>query len=100
MECAGNGRAFLNPPVPGEQWRLGAVSTAEWSGASLRDLLIPAGVSADTVEVQFQASDGFARSLPIDVALAPGRARPYMWQRIDDSPGSLASDKHTSAPAL
>ena len=71
MECAGNGRAFLNPAVPGEQWQLGAVSTADWSGVSLRDLLIPAGVRVDTVEVQFQASDGFARSLPIDVALAP-----------------------------
>ncbi len=23
LERAGNGRAFMNPPVPGEQWRLG-----------------------------------------------------------------------------
>jgi hypothetical protein len=36
LECAGNGRAFLDPPAPGEQWRIGAVGTAEWTGASLR----------------------------------------------------------------
>ena len=29
LECAGNGRAGLWPPAPGEQWGLGAVSTAE-----------------------------------------------------------------------
>src|SRR3979411_1148547 len=32
LECAGNGRAFMSPTVPGEQWRLGAVSTAGWGG--------------------------------------------------------------------
>src|SRR5687768_13385822 len=36
LECAGNGRAFLDPPVPGEQWRTGAVGTAEWTGTPLR----------------------------------------------------------------
>src|SRR5438552_52609 len=28
LECAGNGRSLLNPSAPGEQWALGAVSTA------------------------------------------------------------------------
>jgi DMSO/TMAO reductase YedYZ molybdopterin-dependent catalytic subunit len=32
LECAANGRAALDPPVPREQWGLGAVSTAEWTG--------------------------------------------------------------------
>src|SRR5438132_7646162 len=36
LECAGNGRAFLQPPAPGEQWALGAVSTARWTGVPLR----------------------------------------------------------------
>src|SRR5260370_913640 len=31
LECAGNGRGSLEPPVPGEQWGLGAASTAEWT---------------------------------------------------------------------
>ena len=27
LECAGNGRTLFDPPVPGEKWNLGAVST-------------------------------------------------------------------------
>jgi DMSO/TMAO reductase YedYZ molybdopterin-dependent catalytic subunit len=69
LECAGNGRAFLSPPVPGEQWGLGAVSTAEWEGVPLAAVLGPAEMAADAVEVVFSGTDGFARSLPIDEAL-------------------------------
>ena len=39
LECAGNGRSFFDPPTPGEQWRLGAVSTAEWTGVPLVEVL-------------------------------------------------------------
>ncbi len=70
MECAGNGRAFMSPAVPGEQWKLGAVSTAEWRGPRLRDVLAGPEVLASTVEVQFSGADGFVRSLPVEVALA------------------------------
>jgi DMSO/TMAO reductase YedYZ molybdopterin-dependent catalytic subunit len=69
LECAGNGRAFMNPPVPGEQWRLGAVSTAEWQGVPLSAILGKAEIEADAVEVVFSGADGFARSLPINDAL-------------------------------
>ena len=69
LECAGNGRAFMSPTVPGEQWRLGAVSTAEWEGVPLSAVLPPAEIGADAVEVVFTGADGFARSLPIDEAL-------------------------------
>ena len=70
LECAGNGRAFMSPPVPGEQWRLGAVSTAEWDGVPLSAVLEPADVRGDAVEVVFTGADGFARSLGIDDAMA------------------------------
>jgi sulfite oxidase len=70
LECAGNGRAFMSPPVPGEQWRLGAVGTAEWGGVPLSSVLGPAEIGLDAVEVVFTGADGFARSLPIDEALA------------------------------
>ena len=43
IECAGNGRSFLNPAVSGVQWDRGAVSTAEWTGVRLVDLLGKAG---------------------------------------------------------
>ncbi len=43
LECAGNGRSMFSPPVDGEQWRLGAVSTAEWTGVPLVEVLDRAG---------------------------------------------------------
>src|SRR3990170_3175476 len=51
LECAGNGRAFLDPPVSGEQWRTGAVGTAEWTGAPLRSVLELAQPLETAVEV-------------------------------------------------
>lgn len=81
LECAGNGRAFLEPPTPGEPWGQGAVSTAEWTGAPLRALLEPAGLAPTAVEILFRGADGgvpadlgrriaFERSLPVDRAMA------------------------------
>jgi DMSO/TMAO reductase YedYZ molybdopterin-dependent catalytic subunit len=80
LECAGNGRAFLEPPVAGEQWRTGAVSTAEWTGAPLRAVLEMAEPLATAVEVLCIGADmgipadigtriGFERSLPIADAM-------------------------------
>jgi sulfite oxidase len=43
LECAGNGRAFFDPPVAGIQWRKGAVGTSRWTGARLRDVITAAG---------------------------------------------------------
>lgn len=71
LECAGNGRSLLDPPVPGEQWGLGAVSTAEWSGTPLREVLDDAGIGSDAREVVFFGADGYARSLPAETALDP-----------------------------
>lgn len=81
LECAGNGRAFLDPPAPGEQWRLGAVSTATWTGVTLRALLEHSGLSDRAVEILFQGADAgepaglgrriaFERSLPVERAVA------------------------------
>ena len=81
LECAGNGRAFLEPPVAGEQWRLGAVGTAEWTGVPLRHVLELARVRPTAVEVLFAGADAgevaavggkriaFERSLPVERAL-------------------------------
>ena len=43
LECAGNSRNSLNPAQRGVQWGHGAVSTTEWSGVSLIDVLNRAG---------------------------------------------------------
>lgn len=78
LECAGNGRYRLDPPVEGEKWRLGAVSTAEWTGVPLSEVLDRAGVKPEAREVVFRGADhgpvdrrgtiAFERSLPIDTA--------------------------------
>jgi sulfite oxidase len=79
MECAGNGREVLDPPVSGVQWALGAVSTASWSGVRLSDLLDDAGSTKQAREIIFSGADSglvdggeapisFERSLPIEVA--------------------------------
>lgn len=57
LECAGNGRQFLNPAVPGVQWERGAVSTAEWTGVRLADLLAKAGVATDATRLVFEGTD-------------------------------------------
>jgi DMSO/TMAO reductase YedYZ molybdopterin-dependent catalytic subunit len=80
LECAGNGRGFIEPPVSGEQWRTGAVGTAEWTGAPLRTVLEMAGPLAAAVDVLCVGADAgapadvgsrirYERSLPIADAM-------------------------------
>jgi len=57
LECAGNGRSALDPPVDGEPWRSGAVSTAEWTGVPLADILDRAGLLPAATEVLFRGAD-------------------------------------------
>lgn len=79
LECAGNGRSQLDPRVKGEQWNFGAVSTAEWTGVPLVDVLDRTGVRSGAQQVLFRGTDSgtvdgvsesmpFARSLDIDDA--------------------------------
>ncbi len=76
LECAGNGRAFYRPQLPGIQWGKGAVGTARFSGPRLRDLLQRAGVKANGKHLMFRGLDDvpgkvppFVRSIPIEKAL-------------------------------
>ena len=71
-ECAGNNRASMAPPVEGENWGSGAVSTAQWTGVPLRAILEKAGLKETAVEVSFGGADAqYVRSLPLDKALDP-----------------------------
>ena len=74
MECAGNGRARLNPRPISQPWLYEAIGTAEWTGTALWPLLERAGLTADAVEVVFTGADrgvqgdveqDYARSLAI-----------------------------------
>ncbi len=82
LECAGNGRSFLEEPAPGVQWGVGAVGNAEWTGVAVRELLDAASIRPGAIEVVFEGADSgregdsaeelrFARSLPLDLALHP-----------------------------
>jgi DMSO/TMAO reductase YedYZ molybdopterin-dependent catalytic subunit len=87
LECAGNGRAMLKPSTPGEPWNLGAVSTAEWTGVPLLELLEQAGIRPEASELVFggadcgpidgQAQVRFERSLSIDDARSSGAILAY-----------------------
>jgi sulfane dehydrogenase subunit SoxC len=74
FECAGNGRALLEPRPLSQPWLTEAVGTAEWGGTLLQPLLDEARPSADAVEVLFSALDRgveggvqqtYERALPI-----------------------------------
>jgi sulfane dehydrogenase subunit SoxC len=57
MECAGNGRAHLEPHVVSQPWLLEAVGTAAWTGVPVAALLEEAGLADDAVEVLFTGLD-------------------------------------------
>lgn len=76
LECAGNGRAFYDPPVAGLQWQHGAVGNGRWRGVRLADALKRAGPKTGSVEVLFDGADvpigrmaDFRRSIPMGKAL-------------------------------
>jgi DMSO/TMAO reductase YedYZ molybdopterin-dependent catalytic subunit len=57
LECAGNGRAFLDPKEHGAQWAVGAAGNAEWTGVPLRDVLERAGLAPNAVAVILEGAD-------------------------------------------
>ena len=57
MECAGNGRAQLEPHVVSQPWLVEAVGTARWRGARVADVLDEAAVEKEAVEIVFTGLD-------------------------------------------
>jgi DMSO/TMAO reductase YedYZ molybdopterin-dependent catalytic subunit len=81
MECAGNGRARMEPRPVSQPWLTEAVGTAMWTGTPLAPLLREAGVGEDALEVLFTGLDHgveggvaqqYERSLPLAEALDSG----------------------------
>lgn len=80
MECAGNGRALLDPRPVSQPWLREAVGTGEWTGTPLAPLLEEAGVRDGAVDVVFTGLDrgveggvaqAYARALPLAAARRP-----------------------------
>jgi sulfite oxidase len=69
LACAGNRRAELLRlrPIPGKDpWAHGAISTAEWRGVRLADVLAAAGVHRhDGLHVAFEAPDVAQEARPV-----------------------------------
>ena len=57
MECAGNGRARLDPRPISQPWLVEAVGTAEWTGVPLLDVLAAAQIDPAAVDVVFTGAD-------------------------------------------
>jgi DMSO/TMAO reductase YedYZ molybdopterin-dependent catalytic subunit len=81
LECAGNGRRLARPQPPGTPWGLGAASTAEFTGAALRDVLALYPPQPGAAELIVEGADSglvedgrvvpYARGLPLERALHP-----------------------------
>ena len=81
IECAGNGRAFFEPPVRGNQWTYGAIGCSRWTGVRLADLLALARVKPDAVYTAHEGADAhlsgaasrqaISRGIPIAKAVDP-----------------------------
>lgn len=74
IECAGNRRVLLGAELgqtfEGTQWGRGAISTAEWTGVRLRDLLDPAGITDGASEVLAESLDSIRARRPLPLAKA------------------------------
>ena len=81
LECAGNGRAFFDPPADGAQWTYGAIACSEWTGVRLADVLKAAGVKSTVVYTAHEGADThpsgepdvrpISRGVPIAKAMDP-----------------------------
>jgi len=78
LECAGNGRSFYQPRVPGAQWTFGSVGNGRWTGVRLRDVLQKVGIRNSATEILFDGADvplgkmpDFQRTIPTAKALHP-----------------------------
>lgn len=79
LECGGNGRSEFDPPAKGNQWTVGAVSCATWTGVRLADVLKDVGITEKAVYVGYHAADThlsgdpskepISRGVPIQKAL-------------------------------
>lgn len=80
LECGGNGRSEFSPPAKGNQWGLGAVGCASWTGVKLADVLKDVGVKKNAVYIGYYGRDAhlsgnadkqaISRGVPIAKALA------------------------------
>ncbi|RFU25641.1 hypothetical protein B7463_g10692, partial [Scytalidium lignicola] len=79
LQCSGNRRNDMTVharPTNGLQWTVGAISSAEWEGVMLRDVLVDAGLNTQNLpdhakHAQFSGLEAYGASIPISKAVDP-----------------------------
>lgn len=81
LECGGNGRSEFYPQAKGNQWSVGAVGCAKWTGVRLRDVLQDVGMKPDAQYIGYYGKDQhlsgdpnkvpISRGVPMDKAMQP-----------------------------
>src|SRR5262249_1708573 len=56
-QCAGTRRGLYEPHVPGVQWGYGAMGSARWKGARLKDVLDRVGLKNEAIEIVVAGTD-------------------------------------------
>ena len=77
LQCSGNRRKHMTQEARstnGLQWNVGGISTAEWKGVKLRDVLEDAGFDVNDVpdeikHAQFMGAEAYGASIPIEKAI-------------------------------
>ena len=64
LECGGNGRKEFNPPAKGNQWSVGAVGCAAFTGVRLKDVLQSVGLKSDAVYIAYYGKDSHLSGNP------------------------------------
>lgn len=72
LECAGNGRAGFNPPARGNQWTVGAVGNARWTGVRMADVLKKAGLKSSAVYTGHEGADPHLSQDPKKLSISRG----------------------------
>jgi len=80
LECGGNGRKEFDPPAKGNQWNVGAVHCASWTGVRLRDVLEDAGMKSSAVYIGFHAADKHLSNDPKKEPISRGCPMPKALQ--------------------
>lgn len=79
LQCSGNRRKDMTVharQTNGLQWTVGAISSAEWEGVKLRDVLKDAGLNTHSLpenakHAQFSGLEAYGASIPISKAVDP-----------------------------
>lgn len=81
LECGGNGRGEFYPPTEGNQWGVGAVSCAKWTGIRLKDLLQDVGINNDAVYIGYHGLDSHLIGDPNKEAISRGIP---LWKALQE----------------